>query len=145
MTDAITGKAVNIQRTYLFDDGTKERKFLYNHQTTGAVIRLTPNDEVSSFLTIGEGPESSLSLLHPKLSLYYGPPVWSAVTAEGMATFPYLHGIESLKIVEDNDRAGTKAGRSCAERWEVYAEVERKRSPRRGEDPNDLLLREVSH
>ena len=83
----------------------------------GGAIKLTPHEDVTVCLGIGEGIETSLSL---QCLPEFGPsPIWALISAPGLASFPRLSGIESLWIAVDNDESGTgqKAARACAHRW----------------------------
>jgi len=44
-------------------------------------------------------------------------PVWAATSANGVARFLVLSGIESLTIFVDDDSTGISAAQSCAEYW----------------------------
>jgi hypothetical protein len=85
----------------------------------GGAIKLTPDEEVSRCLGVGEGIESTLSLRN--CHEFGRSPVWSLISAGGLAGLPVLAGIESLWIAVDNDASGTgfRAARTCAERWRV--------------------------
>jgi len=73
----------------------------------GGAVKLTPDEDVTTCLGIGEGIESTLSL---RLVPEFGPsPVWSLLTASGVAHFPVLSGIECLWIAVDHDEAGLRA------------------------------------
>jgi putative DNA primase/helicase len=83
----------------------------------GGAIKLTPDQDVSLCLGIGEGIESTLSLRNrPEFGRS---PVWSLISAGGIEKLPVLAGIESLWIAVDNDASGRgpQAARTCAERW----------------------------
>ncbi|WP_457093683.1 DUF7146 domain-containing protein [Microvirga sp. P5_D2] len=81
----------------------------------GGAIKLTPDEEVTACLGIGEGLESTLTL---RLAQEFGPsPVWSLLSAGGVGGLPVLPGIECLWIAVDHDPAGIAAAESCAARW----------------------------
>jgi phage/plasmid primase-like uncharacterized protein len=85
-------------------------------------------------LFIAEGIESALTAARG-IS-----PVWAAVDAGGLSTFPVLAGIEALTIIADNDANGTgqAAADGCAKRWmEAGKEVRIWLPPIRGTDVND--------
>ena len=44
-------------------------------------------------------------------------PLWATYSAEAMARFPVLPGIEALTVLADHDQAGLIAAQTCAERW----------------------------
>jgi putative DNA primase/helicase len=107
-----------IHRTPLNPDGGKAdigKKMLGS--SAGAVVKLSPDEEVTTVLGIGEGIETTLSL--PVLPECLGIPVWACLSAGGVATFPVLSGIEVLWIAVDNDPsgAGERAAQRCADRW----------------------------
>src|SRR5215211_3656341 len=85
---------------------------------TGGAVKLTPDEDVSTCLGIGEGIESTLSL---RLVPEFGPsPVWALLSAGGVARFPVLSGIEVLWIAVDHDPngQGQAAAQACADRWQ---------------------------
>jgi hypothetical protein len=112
---------------------------------SGGAIKLTPDEAVTIALGIAEGVETALSM--QRLPEWLGSPVWSVISASGIATFPLLAGIETLAISADNDGAGgagEKATIEVVERWQeretlvIEADDE-------GADLNDVLLqRKVS-
>ena len=96
------------------------------------MIRLSPDDAVTTALAIGEGVETMLTVAHAFR------PVWSAIDADNLAVFPVLDGIESLLIVADHDAPGLKAAEQCADRWyRAGREVRIAKSPVPGQDAND--------
>lgn len=82
----------------------------------GGAVKLTDNVDVSTVIAIGEGIETALSI--PLLPMLGNMPVWSVLTAGGIATFPALPGIESVWIAADNDASGTgqKSARAAGAR-----------------------------
>nr|WP_192182211.1 toprim domain-containing protein [Mesorhizobium amorphae] len=89
----------------------------------GAVVKLSPNEDVMQGLSIGEGIETALAVM----GNFGMSPVWSTMTAGTLANFPVLPGVECLSIFADNDtakvqagrlrQAGNEAARKCAETW----------------------------
>lgn len=82
----------------------------------GGAVKLTDDADVTRVIAIGEGIETTLSIRQlPDLDAM---PVWSLLTAGGIASFPVLPGIETVWLAADNDASGTgqKAARSAAER-----------------------------
>lgn len=74
----------------------------------GGAIKLSDDAEVTAAVAIGEGIESTLSIQHlPGLRTM---PVWSLLSAGGVASFPALSGIESVWIAADNDEGGKGQG-----------------------------------
>jgi hypothetical protein len=121
MTDAMTGEAVGVLRTALRPDGRGKadmpglgnaKKMLGTAR--GAVVRLTPDDEVTTGLHVAEGIETAL-----RCALMGLRPIWAALSAGGIARMLVLRGIEALTILADHDANGTgqNAARECATRW----------------------------
>jgi putative DNA primase/helicase len=81
----------------------------------GAVIKLSPDEEVTTGLHICEGIETGLALMAMGFA-----PLWACMSAVNLAAFPVLAGIECLTIFADNDAndTGLKAALECAARWE---------------------------
>lgn len=139
MTDPATGKPCGIHRTYLDSSAAKlDRKMLGQ---TG-VVRLSPDDSVTTGLAIAEGIETALSAQ----ILFDSAPMWAALNAGNLACFPVLGGIEALTIYADNDpekrgrRAGPEAAQECADRWGSAGREVIIRTPKTVErDFNDTL------
>lgn len=117
--DVVTNVPKAIHRTALSLDGRKVEVGGHDRQSLGPVaggaIKLTPDEDVTTCLGIGEGVESALSLR--RLPEFGGSPVWSLLSAGGVERFPFLSGIETLWIAVDHDEAGIQASEGCAERW----------------------------
>jgi putative DNA primase/helicase len=116
VTDALTGAPLTLHRTWVRADGCKApmdppRMLLGGHRKQGGVIRLWPDEGMTTGLGIAEGIETALSLAHAMA------PVWACIDAGNLAAFPVLDGIEALTIAADNDEAGIAAARACARRW----------------------------
>jgi putative DNA primase/helicase len=109
MTHAITGEPVGVHRTFLNPDGTKRERKMLGRQ---GVIRLSPDDAVTTSLAITEGVEDALAVL-----LSGWAPVWAATSSGAIARFPVLPGIETLTIFADADDAGLRAAETCRDRW----------------------------
>lgn len=136
ITDAETGERLSLHRTWIKPNGTKAdldtpRLLLKGHPIAGGVIRLWPDEGVTTGLGIAEGIETALSLAHGFA------PVWSCIDASHMAKFPVLSGINDLVIGADNDAAGRKAAEECAQRWADHATVRIVCAERAGSDLND--------
>lgn len=108
ITDAITGEAIGIHRTFLDRDGNRTKKMMLG-AAAGGVVRLSADDEVTSGLGIAEGIETALAVPFR--------PVWACLSAGQLAAFPVLAGIEALTIFADQDKAGLDAANACGERW----------------------------
>ena len=109
----------------------------------GGAVKLTPDEEVTTCLGIGEGIETTLSLrCVPEFGTS---PVWSVLNAGGITSFPVLPGIECLWIAVDDDPAGHASSELCADRWRrAGREGFLVRSGIAGTDLNDIA-REVAH
>ncbi len=119
--DVLTNEPKAIHRTALSRDGQKMMVKGFERRTLGPIkrgaIKVTPNEEITTCLGVGEGLESTLSLR--STPEFGSSPVWSLITAGGITGLPILSGIESLWIAVDLDPAGVKAARSCASRWQA--------------------------
>jgi putative DNA primase/helicase len=116
VTHAKTRAPLTLHRTWIRADGRKAdieppRMLLGEHSKKHGVIRLWPDDMVTTGLAITEGIETALSVAHDYQ------PVWSLIDAGNLAEMPVLDGIESLVIGADNDEAGIKAANAAADRW----------------------------
>lgn len=118
VTDTETCEPISLHTTWICADGTKPlnlpgpaRLLLGRHRKAGGVIRLWPDEAVTTGLAIGEGIESALSVAHAYR------PAWAAIDAGNLKALPVLPGIEHLVIAQDNDPAGRTAARECAARW----------------------------
>jgi len=117
--DITTNCACAIHRTAIDLDGNKIRVDGVDRLSLGPIaggaIKLTPDEAVTTCLGIAEGVETALSLRHaPEFG---SSPVWSLISASGVAQFPVLPGVDSLWIAVDHDRAGTRAAQNAADRW----------------------------
>jgi hypothetical protein len=147
VTDIITGERINLHRTWLKPDSSgkaeveKPRLLLKGHRAHGGVVRLSPDEEITTGLALAEGLETALTAAHGFT------PVWATVSAGNLATFPVLDGVEVLTVFADHDqpnrytgkRAGIEAAEACAERWlDAGREVRIWHSPVEGQDFNDF-------
>lgn len=138
--DVCSNQPRAIHRTALTLDGRKGSVGGHDRLSLGPIgggaIKLTPDAEVTTCLGVGEGMETALSL--QLLPEFGRSPVWSLISAGGIAGLPVLAGIECLWIAIDHDEAGVRAGQTAAARW-----AERETilvSPRsNGADLNDLF------
>lgn len=135
ITDAATGKALSLHRTWIRADGTKATKpakmMLAGHSIAGGVIRLWPDDAVTYGLAVAEGIETALSLAHAYA------PCWALIDAGHLAKFQPLRGIDTLVIARDNDPAGIDAAYQCSAAW-TAAGVEVLVTDQEQNDLNDL-------
>jgi putative DNA primase/helicase len=137
VTDAVTSEPISLHFTALDADGRKvgdqPKRLLAGHRKAGGVIRLWPDECVTSGLAIAEGIESALAAAHGFT------PVWAAIDAGNLAALPVVAGIEALTIVADHDEAGIRAARECARRWTNTGRQVRIAIPRTpGEDAADV-------
>jgi putative DNA primase/helicase len=116
MTDIVTNEPTGVHCTYLDRDGRKtERKM--RGRALGAVVRLSPDEDVHYGLAIGEGIETCLATGFT--------PIWACLSAGTMERFPVLPVIQALTIFADRDYAGMSAANACGRRWhEAGREVE---------------------
>jgi putative DNA primase/helicase len=137
----IGNKPVAIHRTALTIDGCKfDRRTL--GPIGGAAIKLSADEDVTMGLHVGEGIETTLAAM----ALGFRP-AWALGSAEGIAKFPVLAGIEALTIITDHDKpdargrqAGHEVALECSERWMSAAREVRSVVPRRlGADMADLV------
>lgn len=139
VTDARTGEAITLHRTWIRADGRKAnvdppRLLLKDHAKAGGVIRLWPDESIAEGLGIAEGIETALSLAHGYA------PVWACIDAGNLAEFAVLDGIGSLVIAADHDRAGLEAAERCAGTWTAAGRSVRIVKPEReGFDLNDQV------
>jgi hypothetical protein len=140
--DVVSNQPKAIHRTALSPDG---RKAIVNGHDrlslgpiSGGAIKLTPDEDVTTCLGIGEGLESTLSL---QIAPEFGhSPVWCLLSAGGISRFPALPGIECLWVAVDHDPAGLKAAASCSERWrEAGREVFLVKPCTERSDLNDIM------
>jgi hypothetical protein len=139
VTAAVTGRARTLHFTWIAPDGSRKadlgehdaRLVLPGHSNVG-VVRLWPDQEVTTGLLVGEGIESALTAAHGFT------PVWATLNAGNLAKLPPLPGVEALTIVADHDRAGLDAAEACARRWtDTGHEVRIWTAAQPGADPND--------
>lgn len=113
-------------------------------KTSLGAIKLTDDAEVTTLIAIGEGIETTLSIRAvPQLSRM---PIWSVLSAGGIAAFPSLSGIQAVWIAADNDfsGAGFKAAESAIRRLTADGvEVNVVRPAAVGTDLNDRVAHHV--
>ena len=139
VTHAETRTPLSLHRTWIRAGGHKadiepNRMLLGGHSKRHGVVRLWPDESVSTGLCVGEGLETCLSMAHAFT------PVWSCIDAGNLAALPALVGIEALTIGADHDDVGITAARDCARRWFAAGrEVRIACAPAVGADMNDVL------
>ncbi len=142
--DIVTNEPRAIHRTALRPDGSKIDRMSLG-PIGGCAIKLSPDDDVTIGLTIGEGIESTLA----GMALGFKP-AWALGSAGGIKSFHVLPGIEVLTVLVDHDeadtngrQAGQEAAITCSHRWTSAGVEVRRVIPRRpGDDVADLLVKE---
>lgn len=140
VTDVLTGAPIGLHQTWVREDGTKAntpgpaRLLLGGHRKAGGVIRLWPDEAVTTGLGVAEGIETALSLAHAYR------PVWCLLDAGNLAALPVLGGIGYLVIASDNDPAGRRAASEAAARWSeagIHSSIVT--AAHNGQDLNDTI------
>lgn len=137
----VTNEPQAIHRTAIDKCGRKIDRKAYG-PVAGGAVKLTAHEDVSTVVAIGEGIETILSIR--ELPALGNMPVWSLISAGGLAAFPALPGIESVWIAADNDASGTgqHAGRTAGERLHAAGVETIVLAPtRQGTDLNDMVNR----
>jgi putative DNA primase/helicase len=131
-----TNQPQAIGRTALTPDGEMiGRKML--GAKGGCAVKLSPDENVTEGLTIGEGVETTLA----GMTLNFRP-AWALGTAAEVARFPVLSGIECLSVLVDNDVSGTgqASALECSRRWtSAGREVFRVLPTAVGQDMADII------
>ena len=118
-TDAISGEPKAIHRIAITPNGEKAGKKMLG-PAGRCVIRLWPDDTVTTGLVLAEGVETTLAaatrITHKGTRLQ---PAWAAGSAGTMARFTVLPGVEVLTLLVDHDEsgAGQRAALECSARW----------------------------
>ena len=139
MTHPLTGRACGIHRTFLMPDGGGKAVVENPRQMLGSagVIRLSPDETVSTGLGICEGVENGLAVIAAGWR-----PIWAAGSLEAVRRFPVLTGVECLTIFADPKPHEVAGARACADRWEEAGREVIVWTPRGG-DWNDALREAV--
>lgn len=136
VTHVHTREHLSLHRTWITPTGKADieqpRLTLPNHSLKDGVIRLYPDDWVSSYLGIAEGIETALSLA------WAFNPVWATIDAGHLAKFPVLAGVAEVVIAQDKDPAGMAAAAICATRWANEGRAVRVTDQKQN-DLNDVL------
>jgi putative DNA primase/helicase len=140
--DIRSNEPIGIHRTALDSLGHKReidgKDRMALGQIGGGAVKLTPDEEVTLGLGVGEGVETTLSL---KLMPDWGDsPIWACLSAGALAAFPVLGGIETLVVAVDHDEAGSNAARQAIARWHEAGRETLAITPKRfGADLNDIV------
>lgn len=158
MVNAETNLFQGVHRTALQSDGSGKGKVTglasakkMLGSSSGAVVKLTPDEDVTTRLNIAEGIEDALTVL----GNFGISPIWATMTSGTMKVFPVLSGIEALAIFANNDlpklcggrlhQAGNEAAQACAARWVANGrEASIWLPPRVGSDFNNLVERKAA-
>jgi len=142
-TDIISGEPRAIHRRPITTDGENLGHWRAWGPTTGCLIRLWPDDEVSQALVLSEGVETVLAaatrIAHRGTLLQ---PAWAAGDAGHISAFPALSGVETLTLLVDADKngIGQRKAAECARRWAAAGRQVVRLTPRLvGADFNDLI------
>ena len=110
----------------------------------GGVIRLLDDADAGSWLMVGEGIETCLTVQ----GRIGARPVWACIDAGNMARLPYVPGIETLIVLTDWDRANRRTGKRAGEEaaadlaqaWEPHCPfIAAINAEQEGWDLNDLF------
>jgi putative DNA primase/helicase len=143
--DLLTNMPRGILRTALSDDGSGKRQMpdgIKQKLALGSSKRVAVMlDPAAKYIGIGEGIETSLSA-----NKIFNVPVWSALSAGGIAAFPIIPSIKHLTIFADYDVVGVQAARKCYYRFKKAGiEVEVRCPPNFDTDWNDYLNKECHY
>lgn len=128
-----TNKPSGIHRTFLDGEARKlGRKML--GPVRGAAIKLDDDASVTLGLTIGEGLETCVAAWLAGFR-----PVWALGSANSIASFPVLPGIEAITILGEVEDGGAnrRATKQCAARWHQAGREVFVVNPLVGKDLND--------
>jgi len=145
--DIRSNEPIGIHRTALDSSGRKRALDAFGKgkcadrlalgQIKGGAVKLTPDEDVTTGLAIGEGIETALSLT---CLPDWGGPVWACLCADNLAAYPVLGGIDALVVAADHDDAGRNAVRQVIRRWhEAGRETLVIEPDEHGTDLNDIL------
>ena len=140
ITDIHSDELIGVHLTAIDKDGQPvkvEGKTLRRIRGSkkGGAIKLTPDDDVTLGLLIGEGVETTLSAM--AIEQCAG---WCLLDAGEVRSFPVLGGIECLTIAVDADEAGMQAAKETTARWiAAKREVVRLVPKQAGIDFNDII------
>ena len=141
--DMVTDEPKGIHRTALDHEGRaveiNGNKRLSFGRTGGGAIKITPHADVDQELGIGEGVETTLSLL--RIRDFGTRPIWALLSAGNLRNVPMFADVRKLWIATDHDRAGLRAARELAARWRAANREARLIIPTTpGLDLNDLAM-----
>jgi len=130
-------RAPGIHRTFLLDDGSAKapvgKKMLGS--VADAAVRLFAMPE-DGHLGVAEGIETALAA-----HALFNPPVWAALSADGLARFRWPDGTTRITIYADAGDAGRQAAATLADRLNRTDIPNEIVLPLHGDDFNDDLMR----
>jgi putative DNA primase/helicase len=128
MSGIVTGRMLGVHRTFLSADGRAKANLEPNKmmlgRAKGAVLKLSPDEDVTLGLALTEGIEDGLAVLNDGFA-----PVWACLSAGTLMNFPVLGGIGALTLCADNDTPGRQAAEACAARWRAAGKEVHVRAP----------------
>ena len=136
--DIATDEVIGIHRTALTNEVRPQRIDRLSLGSVGSgAIKLSPDEEVTTSLLVGEGVETVLSASKK----FQFRPVWSVISRSGIAKFPILRGMESMTIAVDRDESGDgqRDAATLAQRLEDAGIEAIRVTPKIGKDFNDVL------
>jgi hypothetical protein len=141
-TDIVTGEPKAIHRRLITAAGEKADRWKALGPTGDCVIRLWPDDAVTTAVVLGEGIETVLAgatnICHRGTLLQ---PAWAAGDAGHLWSLPVLPGVEALTLLVDADDTGQDAAAECAERWTAAGREAIRLTPRNIDaDFNDIVM-----
>ena len=117
LRDVFTSEPAAILRVFLDIDGTRIGERMLGRGAWGAAIKLTPDEHVEQGLHCCVGIDLALAAMAAGYR-----PIWCFVSADALASFAPLSGVESLTILADDSNSEPVA--AVAGRWhEAGAEV----------------------
>lgn len=130
-----TDEVQAVHRTALNPDGSKIGRMMLG-PVAGAAIKIDGDQDVEQGLTVGEGFETCLA---GRMMGFR--PSWSLGSANAIASFPLLAGIDALTILGETDDSGAnaKAVRACGNRWAAAGREVIVATPRQGGDMNNAV------
>ena len=133
--DILTNEPRGVHRTFLSPAGDKiDRMMLASAK--GCAIKLDDDETVTMGITIGEGVETCLSARQVGYA-----PTWALMSANGIAAFPVLDGVDAITFLgeRDENRTNEMACKAAARRWLMAERDVHIHMPVVGKDFNDAL------
>jgi hypothetical protein len=146
--DIVTDAPRAIQRIAIARDLTKIDALALG-PTSGAVIKLSPDEEVLQSLCAAEGVETGLSAMMMAHRGAWLRPMWVLGGTSGLLGFPVINGVSRLTIAADHDpidpklgyRPGEHAASHCERRWLDAGREVATLMPNEIGDFNDIIVR----